>query len=400
MLLSLALGTALAGMLALAGTAREAEATFPGTNAGIVFSSNRTTGTGVDNPTGDSEIFTIKADGTGLKQLTNNTGRDEYPVVSPDGAKVTYQSQGDPATNAASDFEVYLMNASDGSNNKNLTNNAVGDYNPDFSPDGQRIAYESHGDSTTNPEGDTEIYVMSALDGSGKKNLSNTGNGVSDYGPVFSPDGTKVAYESRGIQNSNLEGDYEVYSVNATDGSGQSNLTNNGTDVGDYQPVFSPDGTKVVYSSEGTQNSNPQGDHEVYRMNATDGTGKKNLSNNGSGVGDLSPAFSHGGAKIAYTSYGVQTSNPQGDNEVYRMNVTDGLGKKNLSNNGSVVRDFGPFFSPDGKKIAYTSYGIQTSNPQGDNEIYTMNALDGLGKKNVTNDGAGDYFPDWGRQAM
>jgi hypothetical protein len=29
-----------------------------------------------------------------------------------------------------------------------------------------------------------------------------------------------------------------------------------------------------------------------------------------------------------------------------------------------------------------------------------MNALDGLGKKNVTNDTAYDYFPDWGRQAM
>jgi len=49
LLLALALGAILATLVALlAGTAREAQATFPGTNARIAFDSNRTTGTGVD----------------------------------------------------------------------------------------------------------------------------------------------------------------------------------------------------------------------------------------------------------------------------------------------------------------------------------------------------------------
>ena len=62
-----------AGLLvALVGTPREAEATFPGDNGRIAFASNRTTGEGVVNPEGDFEIFTMNPDGTGLTQLTHN----------------------------------------------------------------------------------------------------------------------------------------------------------------------------------------------------------------------------------------------------------------------------------------------------------------------------------------
>ena len=99
LLLVLALGVVLAALVALAGTARQAEATFPGANGKIVFVSQRTTGTGVDNPTGDSEVFTVNPDGTGLKQLTVNTADDREPVLSPDGRKVAYTSQGDSTTN-------------------------------------------------------------------------------------------------------------------------------------------------------------------------------------------------------------------------------------------------------------------------------------------------------------
>ena len=51
---------------------RGAEATFPGEEGRIAFASNRTAGEGVDNPTGDYEIFTIRPDGTDLSQLTHN----------------------------------------------------------------------------------------------------------------------------------------------------------------------------------------------------------------------------------------------------------------------------------------------------------------------------------------
>jgi TolB protein len=381
-------------MVALAGTVREAEATFPGTNARIAFDSERTTGTGVDNPTGDSEIFTIKPDGTGLKQLTHNTVDDSSPVFSPDGTKIAYESRD-------TDYEIYLMTAADGSGQTNLTNNYVDDFYPVFSPDGQKVAYASRGVQNSNPEGDFEVYSMNASDGSSQTNLTNNGAGVVDLDPDFSPSGQKIAYRSEGIQQaSNPQGDKEVYVMSALDGSGQTNLTNNGTGVNDDYPVFSPGGTKIAYQSSGTQASNLQGEGEVYVMSALDGAGKKNLTNNGSSVDDDAPSFSPDGTKVAYDSEGIQTSNPQGDTEIYRMSALDGAGKKNLTNNGGGVYDYTPFFSPDGKKIVHESEGAQTSNSQGDQEIYVLNTLDGSSKKNLTNNAEYDETPDWGRQAM
>ena len=348
MLLGLGLGVALAGVVALAGSAHQAEAASP---EKIVFASERTTGKGVNNPTGDAEIFRMNPNGTGVRQLTFNQVFDTRPLLSPDGQKILYQSQGAQPSNAEGDQELYRMNASDGSGQTNLTDNgaAVNDESPNFSA------------------------------------------------PSFSPDGTKVAYTSFGEQPSNPEGDQELYLVNASDGSGQTNLTDDGALVADQDPYFSPNGQKIAYTSRGLQTSNPEGDDEVYLMNALDGTAKKNLSNNGWSATDLFPTFSADGQKIAYASVGEQPSNPEGDWEIYVMNSLDGTGQKNLTNSGWGLTEFTPDFSPDGQKIVYTAEGVQSSNPQGELELYAMNASDGSNNKNLTNNNALDFYAEWGR---
>ena len=340
MLLTLVLAAALSALMTVAGTVREAQAALP---ENIVFASNRTTGKGVDNPTGDREIFTMNPNGTGVKQLTFNVGNDVEPALSPDGKKIAYMSQAQQTSNPQGDWEVDVMNALDGSANTNLTDNGVyvDDSVPVLSADSQKIAYQSSGAQTSNPEGDDEVYVMNAPDGTGKKNLSNTYLGVDDFAADFSPDGQEIAYTSRGTQSSNPEGDSEVYVMNAADGSGQKNLTSSNTYAGDSSPHFSSDGQKIAYTSSGVQASNPEGESEVYVMNALDGTGQKNLSNTGGGLNDVGPVFSPDGQKIAYLSKGVQTSNPEGDYEIYRMNALDGSGKKNLTNN-DVATDESP----------------------------------------------------------
>jgi hypothetical protein len=57
-----------------------------------------------------------------------------------------------------------------------------------------------------------------------------------------------------------------------------------------YRPDFSSDGTKIAYTSVGKQSSNPEGAYQVYHMNATDGSGEKNLSNNAAEY-DVSPEW-------------------------------------------------------------------------------------------------------------
>jgi len=53
----------------------------------------------VDNPEGDYEIFKMNPDGTGLKQLTKNAVGDFEPTLSPDGQKVVYVSYGAQPSN-------------------------------------------------------------------------------------------------------------------------------------------------------------------------------------------------------------------------------------------------------------------------------------------------------------
>ncbi len=68
-------------------------------------------------------------------------------------------------------------------------------------------------------DGNQEIYVMNAADGSNQTRL--TYNDVQDTGSTWAPNGTKIAFASA------KEGNVEIYVMNAADGSGQTRLTNN-----------------------------------------------------------------------------------------------------------------------------------------------------------------------------
>jgi Tol biopolymer transport system component len=169
----IAVGMLLAGMLVAALVSegvKPAEAAFPGNNGLIAFQSNRITN---DNLTGDSEIYTIDpADASGdVTQLTFNTAADYDPNWSSDGQKIAFVSERD--TNA----EIYTMDAN-GDNQTNISNNAAHDGEPIFSPDGTQIAFQ------TSRDGNNEIYVMNS-DGSNPIRLTN--NPALDSAPDWQP---------------------------------------------------------------------------------------------------------------------------------------------------------------------------------------------------------------------
>jgi Tol biopolymer transport system component len=155
-------------------------------------------------PGSDNEIWVMDADGTNPKQLTDNTLNESRPVFSPDGKKIVYgRRAGNTAPPEDRQLDVYVMNA-DGTEPTRLTTSPANDNNPRFSPDGEKIAFESTRD------GSSDIYVMNP-DGTGQTPLISEPDSNEQF-PAFSPDGEQLAFSG------DRDGNEEIY-VTDLDGS-------------------------------------------------------------------------------------------------------------------------------------------------------------------------------------
>jgi Tol biopolymer transport system component len=129
------------------------------------------------------------------------------------------------------------MNA-DGSGVDQLTDNAFYDRHPKWSPDGTRIAFESY------REGNWEIMVMNA-NGTGEVQLTHDGG--YDFEPDWSPDSSRITWRT-----GQYDGVGDIAVMNA-DGTGGTDLTQ-GDPAYDREPAWAPDGLKIAYASVQTDN--------------------------------------------------------------------------------------------------------------------------------------------------
>ena len=275
-----------------------AQAAFPGGNGQLAFVSARS-GFPADN-----DLYTMNADGTAQTRITSFDQDELYPSWARNGAKLVFQQ--DPGLHA----EIWVANP-DGTGLQRLTDNAWNDTHPALSPNGTKVVFAS--DRAAAP-GVPDLFVMNS-DGTGQVNITNTPTVAEDF-PAWSPDGLKLAFSREG----------DIYTA-APDGSGAAQLTQ--TPEVDVEPDWSPGGSQIVFHAGVGSND------EIWKMGA-DGSGKTNLTNNGATVEER-PVWSPAGDKIAFTRGAFDAA------EVYTMNP-DGSGQTRITNN--TVIDAQPAWQP------------------------------------------------------
>lgn len=265
-----------------------------------------------------------------------------------------------------------------------------------FSVDGSKLIYQS-------AKGGYRCDRMFTMDADGSHDtLVSTGTGRTTCGYFF-PDGKRIIYASTHLGSSDCLPDpdrskgyvwavfntYDIFSANP-DGSDLRRLTT--TDGYDAEGTISPDGKTILFTSA------RDGDLELYTMNA-DGTNQKRLTYEKGYDGGA--FFSADGKHIVYRAHRPKTPEDQKEGEellarqlvkptnmeIFVMDA-DGSNKHQVTNNGAA--NFAPFFTPDGKRIIFSSNVHDTLGWNFD--LYLID-VDGKNLEQVTFADSFDGFP-------
>jgi len=343
-------------------------------------------------------------------QVTIYAGLDMFPSLSPDGKSIAYSSDHN------GNFEIYVKQLTSGALERQLTSDGAQNFEPAWSPDGERIAYYSKARGG--------IWVMPAS-GGGAKQLVEFGSR-----PAWSPDGSRIAFHSNALTDLGANArdalpPSTLWIVPAQGGEAKP-LTQVGTPPGGHgAPAWSPDGKRIAFEVDNFNSSTiwsvSTSRNDIIPMlpNAPQNTGNPIYSPDGKSlyycttgglwklqVAPVSGApvgepvqiagaaptiikhltISADGKKIAYSAL-LHSSNlmavplAPGSSEAAGAPLA-------LTRDNSARNNF-PAFSPDGRKVAYTSF-----RPGSSGDIWVMDA-DGKNPVQVTTAPSIEALPSW-----
>ena len=216
---------------------------------------------------------------------------------------------------------------------------------------------------TSNRDGNNEIYVMNT---DGTEPVNVTSNGANDRHPSWSPDGSRIVFTS---DRDNGTNDIYIVAIDTL------NVTRLTSDSGNNsQPVWSPDGNKIAFTSDRT------GDNDLFVMNA-DGSEQTQLTTDTASESDAT--WSPDSNSLAFVS------DVSGNRDIYVINANDGTAIITLTTDGS--DDFNPSWlnRNDASLLAFTS------TRSGDEDIWLINPVDASGLTQTTFDNSRETQPEW-----
>jgi Tol biopolymer transport system component len=260
--------------------------------------------------------------------------------------------------------DIFSMNP-DGSDVRQLTNLGANNFAfwENWSPDGRQLVFSEFPNNST-----VQLWLMNS-DGSDQHLLLSESN-YDEHAPSFSPDGVWVIFTR--CEDPSKGNGCAIYKIR-TDGGGLTPVTDFQGEVGDWEPVYSPDGMTIVFESYSRDGMIVA----LWLMNA-DGSDIRRLTP--PELEAINPHWSPDNEKIAFTTHAL---NPQ-NTDLWVVN-RDGHGLAWLT--GSAAHDFdipptyydrAPSWSPHGDAIVFDQY-VPSTNTQA---IFVMNA-DGSGIRQI-----------------
>ena len=256
-------------------------------------------------------------------------------------------------TNRTGSEGVWLIHP-DGADDHQINANGMTVLLPDWSPDGKKLVVTSRG-------GDTEpLYEYDLATESFRQLFECKDPCLGDDNPVYSPDGTKVLFTRALLpivhsyaMNADVPSDCGLWIGDVASGEVKQ-ITSNSNPPCDreYFPRWSPDGTQIVYMRDPFENGSPTGT-SVYIINA-DGTNERQITDpvTFGGTADWSPD----GQWIVFDTYPLVEFNfvPKISN-LYRIHPDETDLEQLTFNETTDLRATQPHYTPDGKWIIFTS---------------------------------------------
>lgn len=263
---------------------------------------------------GEFDLYTMKPDGSDQQQLTSEPGLEISPEWSPDGKTLAFASTRDSRqpnncvrgnVERNCNYEIYTIQA-DGTNLRRITDLTSLDRDPSWSPDGKRLAWTT----TPFPSYKAELAIID-VDGSNMQILTDD-PGYHEAHPEWSPDGTQIVWTRFDGQR------YDLYTIQMDDYAIKQVMIDHSIvdDVGNANATWSPDGNYLAWI---VMSGDPKSPATSLGIMNADGTNQQVFNVNPAMSYGYVPSWSPDGQHLVYIhqadgSYSMYKVNRDGTN--------------------------------------------------------------------------------------